>query len=459
VRASTASGDVSAKLAIVEEHRGFRAVFEAAMESLHRTFAVASLALLTACMGTLGACSDDSGEDGSTTSASATTASSSTSSDETNTSSTMSSSDTVPQVAFDQAIEAALARPEMVSVQLGVATEQWSWFGGGGQTSLQSPNQVQAGAPFIIHSITKTMTAAAALRAVDQGKLALDAPIGDYLAADVIAGLHIIDGHDYGDRLTLRLLLNHRSGLADYFFDGQDENGNPPFFADVLFVHPTRTWTPDQILTWTRENLQAVAIPDTAFHYSDTNYVLAGLILEQVYSQPLAQVFRTQVFEPLGMKHSWMLFGDTPQLPPGQELSHVFYQDIDLTEIPALSADWGGGGLVSTSEDLHRFLRGVFEGGLLSEASVAAMRTYHEAQKEAAQEYGLGIMRFVSRPMVLEGHGGFGGAFMFYDPNAHIYIVGTTNQAESESTLMADALGATYAALAESQRRALARNR
>lgn len=272
--------------------------------------------------------------------------------------------------------------------------------------------------PFEIASITKTVVAAACLRLVEKGRLELDAPLGKLLPG--VAG--------FPPGITLRQLLGHRSGLPDYWTArGPGGNGAPNSFVAEFLAAPDRLWEPTDILRHAAGLRPRAA--GRGFLYSDTNYVLAGLVIERATGQPLHEALRALVFEPLGMKATWLSYREARR---GLRPSHRFEGAEDLDGVRRQSADWGGGGLVSTAADLDLFLRGLL-GGRFLRSTLPDMLAW-QPTGTADISHGLGIYRIRLDGGLgdLMGHDGHGNAFAYFWPSRGIAFTGTLNQTEND---------------------------
>ena len=129
------------------------------------------------------------------------------------------------------------------------------------------------------------------------------------------------------------------------------------------------------------------------------------------------------------MNHTWMAYRDDPLLP-NDRLLHWFEGAEDSTDFVAMTADWAGGGLISTAEDLALFLGGLYRGQFFElEETLGTMRAFVLVEPDVY--HGLGVFRVADGlSPVIEGHEGYGGAFMFYLPDRDVVITGTVNQAE-----------------------------
>lgn len=251
------------------------------------------------------------------------------------------------------------------AVRNGVLQVEAPGFAWSGAIGLAVPERGTAMRPddqFQAASITKMLTATTLMTLVEDGRIDLDAGIGRHLPVTITSGLHDHGGRSYGPEITARQLLSHTSGVADFFGDGEPgPDGVLPFVAKML-EDPDKLWDPLEILAWTKTNLDPHFPPGEGWHYSDTGFLLAGLIIETVSGKKLHQVMWDRALSPLGMRHSYMLFREPPRSgDPGRPVSHAYVGDEGYGLGRSASADWGGGGLVTTAGDLNRFIRAFAE--------------------------------------------------------------------------------------------------
>lgn len=309
--------------------------------------------------------------------------------------------------------------------------ENFKFKGASGVADPNSGSKMLPDDLFRIASLGKITCATLVLKLVEEGKLGLEDKISRYLSDEIMAGLHEYQGQSYGAQITIRQLLGHTSGLADYILDG-DANGNQlPDFIELMLLEPDKFWRPEETIAYTKAALTPVFAPGQGYHYSDTNYQLLGLIIQNVTGKALHEVYRERLFAPLGMNNTYLEHYENPRPAlPSRGLSHVYFGELDYTDLRAISADWAGGGLASTTEDLNRFVRAFAEGKIFqTAASKNAMLAWN-----GTGEYGLGVARIdcdangVSGVGVIIGHDGFPGSFMFYSPELGVTITGTLNQ-------------------------------
>jgi CubicO group peptidase (beta-lactamase class C family) len=202
-----------------------------------------------------------------------------------------------------------------------------------------------------IGSVTKTYMTALTLQLVDEGILTLDDSLHQWLPA-----YPNIDG-----AITIRQLLAHQSGVHDFT--------EHPGFSRELFADLERIWQPEETLLTLLNSPYFKA--GTGFRYSNTNFLLLGMILEKAGGQSISSILKTRIFEPLNLQNSYLAIED--QLP--RNVAHG-WTDIDLdgtledfTLLPReayYSLIWTSGAIFATAEDAARFMKAVFEGELFS---------------------------------------------------------------------------------------------
>ncbi len=335
-------------------------------------------------------------------------------------------------VAEDEAIHNAVL---MVEAPL----RNLSWKGAAGLADPAASLPMDANDQFRTASIGKMTCATLAMKLVEAGQIGLDDSIHLYLPDSIVNGLHFFQGQDYSEQIAIRQLLNHTSGLADYIEDGDVNANGLPDFLELLMAQPNEFWTPEETIEYSKQHLTPFFQPGQGFHYSDTNYQLLGLILQNVTAKALNVLYRESLFDPLGMNHTYMEFYDNP-LPGivGRGLSHIYFGDLDYTNWISASADWAGGGLVSTTGDLTRFLRAFVSDGIFQNPQTKAQMMSWGATGITGVYYGFGMIRVnfdeLGLPGIgdIYGHDGFPQSFMYYWPGQNVTIAGTLNQAVPE---------------------------
>jgi D-alanyl-D-alanine carboxypeptidase len=200
----------------------------------------------------------------------------------------------------------------------------------------------------------------------------------------------------YGDRVTLRQLLNLTSGVPD---------NQATVEADYLKGNLTRSWSPRELVAVVARKKPDFA-PGTSWAYSNTNYVLAGLIIERATGHHLGQELAQRVFAPLHLRRT--SFPLNASAIAGDHTNGYASVDGRLQDVSTLSPSgaWASGNLVSTAGDIAHFWRALLGGKLLAPAQLAAMKSTVATERDSPLRYGLGIIRTPSHCGMLWGNGG-----------------------------------------------------
>lgn len=285
----------------------------------------------------------------------------------------------------------------------------------------------QPDTPFHVASIGKTFTAVLIAKLQEAGKLEFSDKISSYLDADTLKELFVFEGVDYQGEVTIQQLMNHTSGIGDYFADPA-ESGQP--IEELLVTEPNRLWSPMDLIDFTRDYQSAVNKPGAVYHYSDTGYILLGLIIEKVSEKPFHQNLKDEIFTPLQMDDSYLMFYSEPKNLPKKEIAKIWFHDTEVSKFNSLSVDWAGGGIVSTVEDLLKFQKALQEGQLITKETLNFMENYNY-QFITGVYYGLGLMQYRFEEFFfllkgyprLTGHMGIISTHMFYDKVHDAYII------------------------------------
>ncbi|MEU1309564.1 serine hydrolase domain-containing protein [Streptomyces cinnamoneus] len=288
----------------------------------------------------------------------------------------------------------------MPGVAAETRTPRGSWFGSSGYADTDTKRKRTAADHFRAGSITKTFVATTLLQLEAEGKLSLDDSVERWLPG-VVKG----NGYD-ANKITIRQLLNHTSGVHDMVYTPEwDKDMNGPGF----FEHRYDVKTPQEVIAYGLKYGPDFE-PGKGWNYSNTGFVLAGMVIEKVTGKPYASEIERRIVKPLGLKETTFP-GTDPKLPAPHPVgySKLYVQNpgpqiYDATEY---RPSWSGatGEVVSTSGDLNRFYGALLQGKLLPRKQLDAMLTTVDTGQQF--RYGLGIMsRSLTCGTTVWGHDG-----------------------------------------------------
>ncbi|CAM5472823.1 hydrolase [Streptomyces spiroverticillatus] len=276
----------------------------------------------------------------------------------------------------------------MIGAYTAVRDGSAQWRGATGLADLGTGRPTRPDLEHRIGSITKSFTAAAVLQQVGKGRITLDAPIGRYLP-ELVPG-------ERGRKVTVRMLLNHTSGIADYILPAFPKLASDP--GQALDEAQFHRFAPEELV---RLGLAATPLkPRGTFAYANTNYVLAGLLLQKVTGQDPRTYITENVIRKAGLRHTY--FPRTPRIRgPHARMYESFYGYIDPPrDYSVYDMSWAGvaGALVSTASDVNDFYRQLLSGKLIGAAELREMKKTvpgYETQpgEEARLGYGLGLYK------------------------------------------------------------------
>ncbi|MCC3654095.1 beta-lactamase family protein [Streptomyces sp. S07_1.15] len=300
------------------------------------------------------------------------------------------------QKALDAQVELGLP-----GVLFQAADRHGVWNGSSGVADLETERPRLPKDRFRVGSITKTFVATVLLQLESERRIDLDDTVEEWLPG-VVRG----NGND-GRKITVRQLLNHTSGLFDYTSDAA--------FAENLFgpgflEHRYDTWTPEQLVRVGTAHEPDFA-PGTDWNYSNTNYILAGMVIERVTGAEYAEEIERRILRPLRLRATTVP-GTDPDMPRphGRAYSPLGGDPVekihDVTELnPSVAG--AAGEMISTTGDLNRFYRALVRGKLLPDRQLKAMLTTVETGEEGIEHYGLGIYpQTLSCDVTIWGHSG-----------------------------------------------------
>lgn len=272
----------------------------------------------------------------------------------------------------------------LTGVQIRVDDEQGDWAGSAGVRKLGETAKPPTNGRFRIGSATKTFTATVVLQLVAERKVGLDTPVANYLPQ-----------FGFDQRITVRMLLQHTSGLFSHTGELYPDGTIVPGIA-----WSGKEWVDNRFRTYRPEDLVRFSLskparfePGTDWSYSNTNYVVARLLIEKVTGHSYAEEMQRRILRPLKLRGT-VVPGTSPEIPGPH--AHAYYQYEDAGEqktvdITRQNPSWisSAGDMISTTQDLHTFFSALQAGKLLPAPLLAEMRTPHP--KSGDYHYGLGL--------------------------------------------------------------------
>ncbi|MGW2600762.1 serine hydrolase domain-containing protein [Streptomyces klenkii] len=256
-------------------------------------------------------------------------------------------------------------------IYAGDSTGSWNLSSGTGLVGADQP--VQPTDHFRAGSQTKTFTAAVVMQLIDEGKVSLTAPIERYLPG-------VVDGNGYdGNAITVRHLLQHTSGIPN---------------SAIVRTQPTYT-----LAELVRQGLgfPPVAAPGSKLVYSNVNYQILGMLIEKVTKAQVGEAITTRIIGPLGLNRTFYPVPGIRTLPDPYVRGYrvlrigpaVFWTDVTSDFEP--SQFGSAGAMVSTEQDLTAFYQALVGGKVVSQASLAEMKTFWDQGQGPGTGYGFGL--------------------------------------------------------------------
>jgi D-alanyl-D-alanine carboxypeptidase len=320
------------------------------------------------------------------------------------------------QVQKDKNIRNAylLVRSEKYGIDLHIAEGTT----GGGEADIHRPNYLA--------SVGKLFTATIIGMLYEQGKLDFSDSISKHLDAEIVNRLHVFRGNDYSTRITIRHLLMQTSGLYDVFYH----------LLDRMLKEPEFTITPREAIRWGKENLTPVGIPGKKHSYTDTNYHLLGLIIENIAGKAFHEIMHECVFDRTGMQHAYMHGFSKPRVESGFPPARAYFKGQDILAIGGYhQIDYAGGSVIAPLSEYVLFMKALVTHEIIKRETLDRMLSDEIAMgfPLISFNYGYSIWKLKSIPLLIPdvyrcwGCAGATGAFMFYHPATESYIIGTFN--------------------------------
>ncbi|MFL9684187.1 serine hydrolase domain-containing protein [Streptomyces sp. KL110A] len=297
------------------------------------------------------------------------------------------------------------------------------------------------GAPMDIHarfrigSVSKTFSAVVLLQLVDEGRLELDQPVNRYLP-----------GLLPDDRITVRHLLTHRSGLADY---------TNAMFADTVpgfEAVRNRVFTYQELVDLSLSEPRTTE-PGVAYRYSNANFVVVGMLIEKLTGRPVERAYERRIFKPLKLRDTSYVHPDTRiKGLPVRGYLHPDAAGEPLVDSTEQTVSWAqsAGAVISSPADLNTFTSALMRGRLLSPETLEAMTTVTPTDTTGTRFYGLGLRRYdLSCGAQVYGHTGTVQGFYTYafstrDGRRSLSAVANTSNHGAANTALGGTLEAAF---------------
>lgn len=277
--------------------------------------------------------------------------------------------------------------------------------------------------PNYMASVGKLFTSTIISILYEKGELSFDDSISKYLDRELLDNLHIYKGKDYTHNIEIKHLLKQTSGLYDNFWP----------LLEKLLEDQEFSISPREAVIWGKNNLKPFSPPGEKTKYTDTNYHLLGLIIENITGMPFHEVLKKYIFIPLEMLNSSMLYYSEPIEDYSYPIAHFSIDGKIINDCKSFAGlDFAGGGVVATNEDLLKFMKALVSGEIISKNTLEKMKN-DCTELYFGIDYGYGIWQFKTIPFLLPekyncwGCFGATGAFMFYHPKLDTYLIGNFN--------------------------------
>ena len=280
--------------------------------------------------------------------------------------------------------------------------------------------------PNHLASVGKLFTATVTGMLHERRMLDFDDPIHKHLDADLMKGLHVFKAQDHSEKITIRHLLMQTSGLNDVFYH----------LMKKMIQEPDFRITPKEAVKWGRENLKPVAVPGKRHFYTDTNYYLLGLIIENITGKAFHEVMHEFVFDRIGMHHAYMYGFSTPKKASKTPTAPLYVNGRSLFSINGIhQVDYAGGSVTAPLGEYLLFMKALQNGHLIKKETLNRMISddINMGFPTLGFRYGYAIWKMKTLPVIMPakyacwGCVGATGAFMFYHPITESYVIGTFN--------------------------------
>ena len=285
--------------------------------------------------------------------------------------------------------------------------ERTMWVGASGNVAPDSTEAWDVDRLFRIGSVTKTFTTAIVLQLVSEGVVSLDDPLERW-----------VPGYYDDQGVTVRHLVTNTSGIVSYNYVGEFDE--------------SREWTPEELVQWAVDHEPDVQfVPGSDFDYSNTNFVLLGMLIEAATEGTYADAVESRLLEPLGLAQTYVASAgdDNPRIVPAFDAD-----GREMTDAADPSMGYSAGAIATTPGDLARWAAALYGGEVLTDEMLGSMTT-PAVQVNPGEQYGMGAFIEGEGAETTIGHsGGIGGylTYMYYLESEATVVVVMTNVRDTD---------------------------
>ena len=321
------------------------------------------------------------------------------------------------QQKMEKVVDEVMSEENIPGVIVGVwIPGEGTWTKAKGKADIETGREMLRGDKVRIASNTKPFVATVILQLADEGKLSLDDKLEEF-----------VPGVPYGNEITIRQICNMTSGIYSFTEDEQ--------FDKEFTENPLIEITPQQEVDIALEH-EPYFPPGQGWHYSDTNYEILGMIIEQVTGKKAGDELQKRIIEPLELENT--SFPNTPDMPGEHSQGYAYKDGEGLVGYTRVNPDvpWTGGAMISDLYDMKTWAKALADGDLVSEKMHKEQLDWVDTGT-GAMKYGLGVANLAG---FIGHHGaifGFNSVF-FYLPEDDATMVVFTNKSTNSSNEAAD---------------------
>lgn len=297
-----------------------------------------------------------------------------------------------------------------ISVTVKSGDDSFAWSGAAGWADISTKEILHSEQTFRIASVTKTYVAASVLRLMEMGTLSLDDPISQHISQE--HGLILSQDYDL-NQITIRHILRHSAGLFDHT--------HAPEFFDTILKEPGHHWTRTEQFQLGVDKGEPIGPPGKQFSYSDTGYLILGELVEKYTGKNLDTGIKELLkLEELGLERTD--FEGVDPITDSLRI-HQYFQGMDTYNFSPTMDYYGGGGFLSTTEELVDFFQDLFQDKVFdNHETLETMLEPVSYETKSQMDYQMGMYRVKIGKLDAYCHSGFWGTQVIFIPEKDLYI-------------------------------------